>query len=121
MNLRVAFVYNFFLSLSIDKDNSIKKWQSFKPLTGIDAGLLTTTMSSSMCTIVIGWLVTGTSCLEKIRTHTCLVKQILFVVVVVLSLDGGFKFALCKWKTETRKTQRNTKYKMENGLDRKKT
>lgn len=30
------------------------------------AGLLTTTMSSSMCTIVMGSLVTGTSCLKHI-------------------------------------------------------
>lgn len=31
-----------------------KNMAVFEPLTGIDAGLLTTTISSSMCTIVIG-------------------------------------------------------------------
>lgn len=40
-------------------------WLSHLPLTGIEAGLLTTTMSSSICTRVIGWLVTGTSCLQR--------------------------------------------------------
>lgn len=34
------------------------------PLTGMEAGLLTTTTSSSMCITVIGSEVTGTSCLQ---------------------------------------------------------
>lgn len=41
------------------------RWLSHWPLTGIEAGLLTTTMSSSIWTSVIGWLVTGTSCLQR--------------------------------------------------------
>lgn len=41
------------------------------PLTGIEAGLLTTTTSSSMWTMVIGSAVTGTSCLQhKHATNT---------------------------------------------------
>jgi len=50
--------------------------QSCCPLTGMEAGLLTTTMSSSMWTMVIGSEVTGTSCLEQTnnaeltRSHT---------------------------------------------------
>jgi hypothetical protein len=39
--------------------------QSCCPLTGMEAGLLTTTMSSSMWTMVIGSEVTGTSCLKQ--------------------------------------------------------
>lgn len=51
--------------ISIQKDRSIHiTWLSHWPLTGIEAGLLTTTMSSSICTRVMGWLVTGTSCLQ---------------------------------------------------------
>lgn len=37
------------------------------PLTGMEAGLLTTTTSSSMCITVIGSEVTGTSCLQHNR------------------------------------------------------
>lgn len=51
-------------------DVSTKQWQSCWPLTGIEAGLLTTTTSSSICTMVIGWLVTGTSCLQHTLSHT---------------------------------------------------
>lgn len=35
------------------------------PLTGMEAGLLTTTTSSSMCTMAMGSAVTGTSCLQQ--------------------------------------------------------
>lgn len=38
----------------VDIAYDIGEWQSLKPLTGIDAGLFTTTISSSMCTIAIG-------------------------------------------------------------------
>lgn len=34
-------------------------------LTGMDAGLLTTSISSSKCTMVMGSAVTGTSCLQR--------------------------------------------------------
>lgn len=60
----------------------ILRWRSFWPLTGMDAGLFTTTTSSSMCTMVIGWHVTGTSCLKQVlpicQDHTffCFVEII---------------------------------------------
>lgn len=57
-------------------------------------------MSSSMCTIVIGWLVTGTSCLEKIRTHTCLVKQISFFFFCSNVFDVAVYGIWC-WKKKT--------------------
>lgn len=51
--------------MSYNNVNAEAWWRSHKPLTGMEAGLLTTTMSSSMCTTVIGWQVTGTSCLQS--------------------------------------------------------
>ena len=40
-------------------------------LTGMDAGLLTTTTSPSMCTMEMDSDVTGTSCLQQAICHRC--------------------------------------------------
>ena len=71
---------NHRLICSAAQNKTMNLWetdrQSCCPLTGMEAGLLTTTMSSSMWTMVIGSEVTGTSCLkqtnnaELTRSHT---------------------------------------------------
>lgn len=54
-----SFFFLFCFSFSFGQYSS-----GSTPLTGMEAGLLTTTTSSSMCITVIGSEVTGTSCLQ---------------------------------------------------------
>lgn len=70
------------------------------PLTGMEAGLLTTTTSSSMWTMVIGSAVTGTSCLENTReNNSCFANstthQSYRRVLDIIQLRFGFGLSLC--------------------------
>ena len=57
------------------------------PLTGMEAGLLTTTTSSSMCITVIGSEVTGTSCLQHTNRNQLNVALFLLLLSSTLSLS----------------------------------
>lgn len=59
------------------------------PLTGMEAGLLTTTTSSSMCITVIGSEVTGTSCLQHTNRNQL---NVALFLLRVLSFIPSFSF-----------------------------
>lgn len=59
------------------------------PLTGMEAGLLTTTTSSSMCITVIGSEVTGTSCLQHTNRNQL---NVALFLLRVLSFTLSFSF-----------------------------